>query len=182
MMRRWVRFCAVLWLSSLAGGCTSKEPLKVTLEQSPSAYAAHYSTYAWRSAPATAVAPQPPSERTRRDWFIRATVDRVLAAKGYTPSSQAPDFLVDYELEENEKQTATFKEYVDYYRAGGSEDLIEAYTSGYLEGTLVLGIFDGSTRQLIWRTRATLFPGQKNSGTQIAEAVREMLARWPNQS
>jgi hypothetical protein len=178
-MRR--RSSAVAWLLLIISGCASKEPIKVTLEQSPAAFAAHYSTYAWRSAPAEGT-PQSPSEMTRRDRFIRASVDRVLAAKGYTQSSDDPGFLVDYELVEKEKQTSSVREYYDYYRAGGSEGLIDAYTIGYLEGTLMLGIFDASTRQLIWRTRATVFASQKNSAALLADAVRQMLARWPNQS
>jgi hypothetical protein len=175
-----VRSWRVTWLLVLISGCASNEPIKVKLEQSPTALATRYSSYAWRSAPAEATI-QPPSALTRRDWFIRATVDRLLAAKGYTRSSDAPGFLVDYELLEKQKQTSTFQEFYDYRRAGGSEGLIDAFTIGYVDGTLLLGIFDASTRQLIWRASASAFADQKNSNALLAEALRRMLARWPNQ-
>jgi hypothetical protein len=184
-MRQCIRSIGAAWLLVIVSGCAvsgcaSNEPIKIKLEQSPTAFATHYTTYAWRSLPAERTN-QSPSAGTRRDWFIRATVDRLLAAKGYTRSADDPGFLVDYEIVEKQKQTSSVQDFYNYRRAGGSEDLIDAFTIGYVEGTLMLGIFDGSTRQLIWRASATLLADQKNSNALIAEALRRMLARWPNQ-
>ena len=179
MLRHWVRSIGAAWLLVSLAGCASKEPIKVTLEQNPTAFAGNFSTYRWRSAPDEGNL-RNPTEGARRDWFSRMTVDHVLAQKGYTRSSDAPGFLVDYELVEKQKQTSSFQDYVGYYRAGGSEGLVDAYTIGYSEAVLVLGIFDASTNQLIWRTRTTVLLDQKDSDARIAVALRYMLARWPN--
>ena len=178
MLRRCVRSLGAVCLLVILNGCASKEPIQVTLEQSPAALSSGYGTYAWRSAPAEGDL-RNPTEATRRDWFIRMRVDRLLAAKGYTKSSDAPSFLVDYEFVEKQKQTSSIQDFVGYRRAGGAEDLIDAFTIGYSEGLLVLGIFDASTNQLIWRTRATVLADQKDSDKRIADALRQMLARWP---
>ena len=178
-MPEFDRRCVAAWLLFILSGCASKDPIQVTLEQNPTALAAGYSTYAWRSA-ATEGDLRNPTEATRRDWLIRTTVDRLLVKKGYTRSSDAPGFLVDYEFVEKQKETSSFEDFVGYRRAGGSEGIIDAYTIGYFEGLLVLGIFDASTNQLIWRTRTTVIADQKDSDKQIAYALRQMLARWPN--
>jgi hypothetical protein len=178
-MRRSVRLHVAVWLLVIASGCTAKEPVKVSIEQSSGAIGSAYRTYNWRSAVA-AGDPRWPTEPMRRDWFIRGTVDRLLAGKGYTRASHAPDFLVDYEFVERDKQTSSVQEYIDYYRAGGTKGLIDAYTVGYAEGSLVLGIFDASTQGLIWRASAETLADQKDSYARIVEALRRMLARWPS--
>jgi hypothetical protein len=178
-MSRSVRPYAAVLLLVIACGCAAKEPVKVTVEQGPTADGSRYRTYDWRSAVAEGN-PQAPSAATRREWRIRAIVDRMLARKGYVRSLNAPDLVVDYDFAEKQKQTTSFGEYIDYYRAGGAKGPIDAFTGGYSEGSLVLGIFDGVTQQLIWRASATAFADQADSDARLEEVLQQMLARWPS--
>lgn len=180
-MQRRVRSLSAVWLLVALGACASKEPPLVTLEQSPGALLGQYTTYAWRAAPSEGDS-RFSSSPTHRDWVIRSTVDRLLTAKGYRRRSDDPGFFVDYEVVEKHKETSSFQDVVAYKEAGGSKDLIDSFTVGYSEGVLMLGIFDGSTQQLIWRARTTVLLDQKDSDARFAEALRYMLARWPNAS
>ena len=161
----------------VVSGCAA-EPIKVSVEQGPAAVGSTYRTYAWRSAPAEGT-PLDPTQVTRRDWYIRGTVDRLLAGKGYV-RSDAPDFLVDYDFTEKQKDTSSFEEYYNYYRAGGAKGPIDAFTLGYAEGTLVLGFFDAPTQGLIWRASANVLADQKDSDARFGEVLEQMLARWPS--
>jgi hypothetical protein len=178
-MAQCVRPYGAVLLLVIACGCAAKEPVKVTVEQGAAASGSHYRTYDWRSAAAEGN-PLSPSAVTRREWRIRAIVDRLLAGKGYVRSPDAPDFVVDYDFAEKEKQTSSFEEYIAYYRAGGAKGPIDAFTSGYSEGSLVLGIFDVPTQHLIWRASATAFADQTDSDARLEEALQQMLARWPS--
>jgi len=161
-------------------GCAHKPEITVAVERSPAADFGRYRTYDWRSPPRQAGSQQPPGEAMRQDWRLRAYVDQGLEAKGYARvTSGTPDFLVDYEFTEKEKHTSSFGDYLNYYQAGGSEGMVETFTFGYHEGTLVLGIFDGTTRQLVWRASATAPAEPQTAQTQLAVAVRMMLARLP---
>jgi len=178
-MQTFVRLISAVGGLVMLSACASKEPPKVTLEQSAGALLGQYTTYAWRS-PAPEGDPRWPSSPMHRDWLIRSTVDHLLAAKGYTRTSDHPGFLVDYEVVDKQKETSSFQDFYSYKEAGGSKDMIDAFTIGYSEGVLLLGIFDGSTQQLVWRTRTTVLLDQKDSDARIAVALRYMLARWPN--
>lgn len=172
------RVLLVALLLALISGCAAKEPAKVTVEPGSAVMVAQYRTYDWRSAPSEGT-PLSPTVATRRDWRIRAVMDQLLAAKGYGRSTDAPDFLVDYELTETDKQVSSFGDYIGYYRAGGVKGPIDAFTLGYTEGALMLGIFDVSTRQLVWRASATVFTAQEDSDVRLEDALRQMLERLP---
>ena len=177
MLRHVRPYLAALLLSTISG-CAAKEPIAVRVEQGALTTAAHYRTYAWRS-PAADDHLHSPGMATRRDWHIRAFVDRWLAGRGFERAPASPDFLVDYELTETEKQISSFGEYLDYYRAGGAKGPIDTFTLGYSEGALVLGIFEASTQHLIWRASATAFADQGDSEPRLEEVLQRMLDRLP---
>jgi hypothetical protein len=176
------QFLGVLLLVGL-GGCTARkgETISVRSESSPSLDVSAYRTYAWLSASPVRTGQGVQSEGALSDWRIRNAVERELAAKGYQKrASGRPDFLVDYAISMREKNTQSIRDYLDYRDRGGSMDAQEAYVFGYQEGSLILEVVDGRTRQLVWRASATAVVNPGPPDRLIQDAVHGMLHRFPS--
>jgi hypothetical protein len=122
---------------------------------------------------------------------IRNAVDRELAAKGYRRVDGAPpDFVVDF--------ATAMRERVDYhswpswcwghyhygygwgYGYHGWHDRVDVIQ--YVQGTLLVGMLDPTTNQLLWRGKATEIVDDKSgSEARIDEAVKLLLADFPPQ-
>jgi len=169
---------AALILAALSG-CNPQAAIRIQADHSPTVNWSTYRTYAWRSA-ALATGRAPRDQREILDWRIRNQVETQLAAKGYvqTPSSR-PDFLIDYRIEEKEKNTDSIGDYIRYRQSGGEAGPSEAYVFGYQEGSLILEIIDAQTQQLVWRASASAVVTSDQSDAKLKEAVQAMLQQFP---
>lgn len=52
--------------------------------------------------------------------------------------------------------------------------------SQYKEGSLFIDVFDGKTRELVWRGSATAEIGDSPSPEQVKAAVEAIVSRYPN--
>ncbi len=113
-------------------------------------------------------------------------VDAGLEAKGFTRTSEAPDFLIAAYGEKVTKVQVRDRGY-DYgrYRYRGYPGLedrrIDVYQ--YEEGTLILDFVDAHKSELIWRGSASAvidpYASPEKRERQISEAVEKMLGNFP---
>jgi hypothetical protein len=124
------------------------------------------------------------------DQRVHAGVDEDLARKGYRLVPQGGDFAVGYRaVLGTERKTTNGQPAFDGI---WTEDHTPRETGGsapvdkvVLEGTLVLRVFDGKTRNLVWEAaaeteinpRQTLLAPTRED--QVRAAIREMLDLFP---
>jgi hypothetical protein len=168
---------ALIAVTSIA--CGTPPAVRITSEANPTARFSTYRTYNWATPPPER--PGPSNKREILEWRIGNAVEAQLAAKGFVKAlSGRPDFLIDYHIERRQKNTETIGDYIRYRQSGGDADVAEAYVFGYEEGSLVLDVFDGQTRDLVWRASATGVINPDQQQARVTEAVRQMLQRFPS--
>ncbi len=166
---------AALLLAAVAlAACSS---LRVATDHDPKADFARLHVYAWAPRPKPA---NPVAENTLVANRIKNAVDAELAAKGFKKDDAArADFLVDF-------ATAT-RRHVDVqswptwtrrrYGWSGWND-VEVYE--YAVGTLVVGVVDPKTNELLWRGSASrALDEDSGSEKRVDEAVKALLADFP---
>jgi len=136
-------------------------------------------TYSW--APDIQLNPRLGSrDRLRRlDKTIRSSVDEELARRGYQQiASGSTDMIVTYRVLLEDKDARTLRDYADYRGLGGQSGAGKVL-GGYTEGTLVIEILDGFSRQPIWQSSATAIPDPKAQGERLPAVVRQIMAPLP---
>lgn len=140
---------------------------KVTTDHDPKAPFASYRTYAWvQGTPA-----QNPLNETR----IRDGVNGKMVAAGFKLVAENPDvFVATHAVPKEEKEF-----YATGYgpRWGGAS----AQTYTYIKGTLVVDMYDGKTKQLVWRGMATDTMSDKpeKNTEKIAKAIDKIFKQYP---
>lgn len=119
-------------------------------------------------------------ERLRRlDHVIRNSVDEELARRGYQQiASGSTQMIVSYRVILEDKNTRSLRDYADYRTLGGQASASGAL-AGYTEGTLVIELVDGFSRQPLWQSSITAIPDPKGQGERLPGIVREMMAPLP---
>lgn len=167
---------ALLLALGLLAGCASG-PL-VQTDRDPSADFQHYRSYGWKQEPAISN----PLLKQR----VVAAVDAELAAKGWR---QAPEAQADLLLVGNVSSRDDIA--MDYYyndvawsgwdwRWGGAGmHRIDVHT--FKVGTLILDVFDATTKRAIWRATAegTVPASEAHRSEDAMDAVHRMFADFP---
>jgi hypothetical protein len=111
-----------------------------------------FKSYAWSSA----------SYAGRKESLIAANVqfvaDQVLGQKGFKKTSENPDLLISIETE---------------YEMGSY------YNDGYQLRTLTLKIYQGESKELIWRGTAPGTINTEAASNELKGAVQDVLAKFP---
>jgi len=153
MVNRLSAVGGLMILATAMAGCGSG--ISFSHDMDPSAGFSRFSNYAW----ATVQAGQNRGIDQINERKIIAAIDAQLAAKGYTmATSGTPDFFVNFVFNTSEQT-----DYNTYYTGMGygrgwyggvgmGSSTTTAYTS--TNGTLILDVFDGSSKNLIWRGTA----------------------------
>jgi hypothetical protein len=148
---------------------------KVIVDYNHSADFSKYHTYSWLQVKAGD--PLWPDR-------IKAAVDRQLATKGWTPVPSGGDAAVAALGVTKEQQTLqTFYDSFGggWYWQGFSDGVATTTVSTTPVGTLVVDIFDGPTKKLIWRGQATETLSDKpdKNEKKLEKAVEEMFKKFP---
>lgn len=172
--RGMLRAAALGALLAIAG-CTSSPTIKTDYDQT--ADFSRYHSYAWvYTAPPQGMNPLL-FER------VRASIDRSLAARGFTPA-QPGDFAVAFTLGRRDSvQVTDFGPYGPYYRGWGwGPAYRNVDVRNITDGTLVIDIYDVSSRKPIWHGVATqeIQPDHIESAS-VDAAIDSVLARFPPQ-
>lgn len=119
---------------------------------------------------------------------VRSSVDAAMTAKGFSQSSSNPDLAVSYQVTTAERRsfnTVNAGWGGGYRGAGWGMGMGTSTTTEQVwnEGSLVLGIFDTGTKNLVWTGTATTDIDPSRSPQQrqesIDSAVNKMMGDFP---
>jgi hypothetical protein len=138
-----------------------------------------YKTYSWQEVkPANSL----------WDARIKSAVDAQLAAKGWTQVDNGGDVaIVAIATTHTEKTLQTFYDGMGGgWRWRGFGGMGEATTTeqDYKEGTLVVDMYDGKTKQLIWRGSAedTVSNKPEKNEKNLEKSAAKMFKKFPPQA
>ncbi len=162
---KYLRACGFLALAFVMIGSVAYAQ-KVNVDADWSAPFATYTTYAW-----TVGTPAPTSLGDDR---VRAAVDGQLAGKGLTQVMDAPNVFVATHV-----LTAPQQELVA--NGFGPWAFRHDTVAPYATGTLVVDLYDASTRNLVWRgvAASTASNGPSPSPAKIEKALAKMFLKYP---
>jgi hypothetical protein len=156
--------------------CTLTMAQDVTTNSMPGADFSKYHTYKW----VTIQGATQPNQIL--DTQIKNSIDTQLAAKGLTKTdSDKADLYVGYQVSIDQE-----KQWNAYGMGGGLRwggGMATAQASTINIGTLVLDMYDPTTKQLVWTGRATktLDPGanQEKKQKNLDKAMQKLLKNYP---
>jgi hypothetical protein len=158
--------------------CTLTPGQDVTTNSMPGTNFAKYHTYKW-------VAIEGASHPNQIvDAQIKQSIDSQLAAKGFNKTdSDKADLYVGYQVSVDQE-----KQWNAYGMGGGPRwgmggGMATATSSAVSVGTLVLDMYDPSTKQLVWTGRATktIDPGisQEKRQKNLDKGAQKLLKNFP---
>ena len=169
-MKRQLRWLAAL----LLGGASIALAVKVTTDYDHRVDFTRYRTYSWLKVEADPL------------WTdrIRDAVDAELQAKGWVRVAEGGDASVAaFQSTHQEPRIETFYNgFGGGWYWNGFGDGIATTTVTYVSvGTLVVDMFDGHTKKLIWRGVATdaLSHKPEKNEKKLEKAVKEMFEHFP---
>lgn len=167
----------VALLALVLAACASTPTVQTDFD--PAAQFSRYRTYTWREQPEAA----PPLVKQR----IVAAIDRQLQAKGWTRAAEG-DVAIAAHVASREKQSIdTFYDSPMWsgwgWRHGWDVGIGYARTrvTTYTVGTLVVDMFDTSTRQAVWRGTAegTVPDTPEKVNAAVEDAIARMFRDFP---
>jgi len=180
MEARMMRSLAALAAALGMAGCTSLS-MQIQAGQRPGTDFSRYATYAWTTPGRTPPAWPAKDDRVALDWQLRSLVDRQMSQRGYElVGNDGAGLLVGYRIEtRNVDMTDSFSDYAQYRAAGGEASPGEAWVQGYEQGTLVIEVSDGKSRQLVWYGSASAVVNPKLREKRLPVAIQRIFERFP---
>jgi hypothetical protein len=172
-----VRKIIAFFILGIALGTGIARAQKVKTDYDPSVNFSAYKTYYWAK-----------TDPTRNDLMNRrigAAVDSWLVMKGWTPAPpDLADVAVSVHVATKERHTLeTF--YDDWpigwgFRGWGPASAITTVNT-FVEGTMIVDLFDARTKHLIWRGIATdtVSDDPQKNAKKIESAVEKMFKKFP---
>jgi hypothetical protein len=168
MNTRTVR--AAIFATLIAGAAATALAQKVNIDSDPAAPFSSYKTYMWTVGT--------PSPNPLGDQRIHDGVDQQLRARGLTKRSDNPDLVVaTHVLTHEEKQLIANGFGYGWY--GGGFGTVTEQT--YVQGTLVVDLYDAHTKKMVWRGTATDTASDKadKNTKKVNKALAKMFERYP---
>ncbi len=167
-----IGICLVLALLA----CSVTPAQDVTTNSMPGTDFTKYHTYKW----VTIEGASHPNQIV--DAQIKASIDSQLGAKGLTKSqSDKADLYIDYQVSVSQQRQWNAYGTGMGFRFGGG--MATATSSTIDIGTLVLDMYDPSSKQLVWTGRATktFDPGnsQEKKQKNLDKAMQKLLKNFP---
>jgi hypothetical protein len=162
----------------LVGACSG---ISTTMDFDPAVDFSAFSTYDWIDSEGTI--DNITSSR------IRTSVDAALAAKGFSHSSSSPDLAISYQVSSAERRSFNTVNagWGGGYGWGGGWGMGMGTSTTteqvWQEGSLILGIFDTGSKNLVWTGTATTdIDGSRTPEDRqnlVDDAVGKMLKDFP---
>jgi hypothetical protein len=165
-MRNGIRAALMLLLVA-----TAAYAQKVNVDSDPAAPFATYRTYVWVDG---TPAPNPLSEDR-----LHMAVDAHLAARGLRMNTTNPDVVVATHVTTMERKelVANGFGYGPWWGGG----LATASVETFIEGTLVVDMYDAKTKKMVWRGVATATASDKptKNTKKMDKALDKMFEKFP---
>jgi hypothetical protein len=162
-----LRMISALTVATLTAGAVVYAQ-HVTTDSDPAAPFATFRTYAWTPGTASAV--------SLTEQRIHEGVNAQLQAKGMTQVNANPNVYVATHVTTRTVPQVIADGFGPWGFGGGM-----ATVQTYMEGTLVVDLYDANTKKMVWRGVATATVSdkpQKNT-TKIDKALAKMFERYP---
>jgi hypothetical protein len=188
MHMRLGRIFIVVALSATLFGCSG---LTIRSDFDPTADFSNYRTWDWMPGTAEAESSDPVRDNAILRGRIQTAIANILIDRGYKLNMDNPDFLVAYHVAFEEKiDLEVVNNYYGYPYAGSYAATWgpaiygqEVQQRSWDQGTLLLDILDGKTRQLVWRgsAQAEVYPEQDPNKRQknINNVASKVLEEFP---
>ena len=169
---------ATIGVALLLTACSG---ISTTTDYDPSANFTSYSTYAWIDTEGDDI-------DAITDGRIKSAIDGTLATKGLQKAASNPDLAVGYQVTTAERRsynTVNTGWGGGYYWGGwgGGVGMSTTYENVWEEGSLIVGLFDMGTKNLVWTGTATaaIDPGRTPEERQklIDDAVAKIMKDFP---
>jgi Domain of unknown function (DUF4136) len=170
-----------LWIVALLVAVGAASAQQVQTDFDHQANFSQYKTYSWQ-----AIKPA----NSLWDARIKSAVDAQLAAKGWTQVDSGADIaIVAIKTTQTQRTLQTFYDGFGggwgwrRFGAGGFGES-ETTEQDYKEGTLVVDMYNATTKQLIWRGSAedTLSSKAENNEKNLDKGVAKMFKKFPPQA
>jgi hypothetical protein len=116
------------------------------------------------------------------DQRVKQAIDKEMAAKGWTLLPSGGDIsLVAVEKTSVHQQYDTFYDGLGGWRRGGSMGMSTTSIDNYKVGTLIVSMFAGNSKQLIWRGTSTgdLSGNADKDTKKLDQDVTKMFKKFP---
>jgi hypothetical protein len=145
---------------------------KVNVDLDPAAPFATYKTYAW-----IAGTPAPNALSEQR---LHAAVDARLAGEGLAVNTTAPDVIVATHVTTKERQELIANGF-GYGPWGFGGGFGGATVETFVEGTLIVDLYDAKTKKMVWRGVATATASDKptKNTEKMNKALDKMFEKFP---
>ena len=144
---------------------------KVSVDSDPGAPFTTYKTYVWVDG---TPAPNPLNEER-----LHMGVDARLALKGLRMNTTSPDVVVVTHVTTKERQELVVSGfgYGPWWGGGYSTANVETY----IDGTLVVDLYDAKTKKMVWRGVATATASDKPTKniSKMNKALDKMFEKYP---
>ena len=149
---------------------------KVNVDFDPAVDFGKFRTYAWVQGT--------PSPNPLGEQRVRDEVEKRMAAAGFTKAAANPDVAIATHVltkEEKEVITTGYGYGGGYYRWGGGMGTTTSQVNSYIQGTLVLDIYDATTKKLAWRGTGTDTASDKadKNAKKVQKALDKMFKEYP---
>ena len=143
---------------------------KVTIDSDPAGQFASYKTYGWTAGT--------PASNPLAESRIHAAVEQQLAAKGFTKSNN-PDVMVATLVATKEQKQLIADGFGGGFMWGGGYATATVQT--YVQGTLVVDVYDAHKKQLVWRATGTdtLSSKPEKNTHKVEKALAKMFEKYP---
>ena len=180
---------------ALTLGLVACAGIKVTTDFNPETDFAAYETFAWMEG--TGGSTDPRASGDLMDQRFRRAIEAELVSRGLQKAtSGAPDIFVGYQIALDDKvdyQTMNTYwgsgwGYRGVYGRGPAVGIgtTQTYTTEYTVGTLVIDIFDGTRRELVWRGagegKVDVARNPQERQERINEAVYLIMEDYPSRN
>jgi hypothetical protein len=145
---------------------------KVNVDSDSAAPFGTYRTYAWT---AGTTAPNPLNEQR-----LHQSVDTRMAAKGLAMNTTAPDLIVATHVVTKERQQLVANGF-GYGPWGFGGGLGTATVETYIDGTLIVDLYDAHTKKMVCRGVATATASDKptKNAAKMDKALGKMFEKFP---
>lgn len=154
---------------------TAAAAQKITTDSNPGTNFASYKTFTWLKEPNVS----DPLMKQR----IVADINAQLQAKGLQPAQEGADLAVAAHMAtKTEKTLNTFYDgFGGGWRWGGGLGSATTTVDTYQEGTLVVDLFDGKTKQAVWRGTATqnVSSNPQTQAKNLDKAAQKIFSKFP---
>ena len=174
-MRRIALGTVLVWILAVATANAG-----VTVDYDKAVDFSKYKTYAWKEGT--------PAANPLHEDRVHKAVAAQLAAKGLTEAQGEADCYVYTHVKSTAEQSVSIDHfgYGGYYGWGGwggGYGTTSVNVSNYIEGTLIVDIVDGGTKQLAWRGLGTktFYPDSKPEKVEqgINKVTTQMFKSFP---